>query len=119
MPFGSTHGQSTPRRDPTQPPAGYAAPVGAPRDPIEAFKPEHLMMVDGQRYLVWQGRRYRVGDTLQGARIERLEESEVWLRNEGGLRKLALYPRIEKRSTTNAAASVPDERAAMTKGQGK
>ena len=95
------HGDSTPRRDPTQPPAGYgAAPVAAPHDPVEAFKPEHLVMVDGQRYLLWQGRRYRVGDTLQGARIERIEEGEVWLRNDRGLRKLSLYPRIQKRPTT-------------------
>lgn len=101
MGAGGANGEGTPHRDPTQPPQGYGAPAAVvQKDPTEAFKPEHLVMVDGQRYLMWQGKRYRVGDTLQGARIERIEESEVWLRNDRGLRKLSLYPRIEKRLTT-------------------
>jgi hypothetical protein len=87
-------------RDPTQPPPGYGAPVAATaaREPVDAFKPEHLVTVDGQRYVMWRGHRYRVGDTVQGARIERIEESGVWVRAAEGSRKLPLYAGIEKRA---------------------
>lgn len=86
----------SPRRDPTQPPPAYGAQQGTLRSPIDSFKPEHVVTVEGQRYLMWQGRRYRAGDTIQGARIERVGETDVWLRTESGLRKLALFPGIEK-----------------------
>jgi hypothetical protein len=33
---------------------------------------------------------------LEGARIERIDESAVWLRDAGGLRKLQRYPGVEK-----------------------
>lgn len=88
--------QSVPRRDPTQPPAAYGAQPGAARDPLEQFRPEHVVTVDGQRFLMWHGRRYRLGDTIQGARIERIDETQVWLRGEGGLRKIPLFPGVEK-----------------------
>jgi hypothetical protein len=97
------------RRDPTQPPA-YGAQQGTVRTPIDSFRPEHVVTVDGQRYLVWQGRRYRVGDTIQGARIERVSEVEIWLRTENGLRKLALFPGIEK---------IPSRDTSATKGRGQ
>jgi hypothetical protein len=83
-------------RDPTVPPLVYSAKPGTVRNPIDSFRPEHLVAVDGQRYLVWKGRRYGVGDSVQGARIERLDETEVWLRTDGGLRKLPLFAGVEK-----------------------
>jgi hypothetical protein len=90
--------QSTALRDPTEPPLAYSSKPGTVRNPIDGFKPEHLVAVDGQRYLVWKGRRYGVGDSLHGARIERLDETEVWLRNDAGLRKLSLFAGVEKKS---------------------
>jgi hypothetical protein len=102
------------RRDPTQPPPGYGPQKAATaRDPLEAVRPEHIVVANGQRYLMWQGRRFGLGDTLQGAKIERIDETEVWLRNDAGLRKLALYPRIEKRPS----AAMPAE--ANKKGPGQ
>ena len=90
------------RRDPTQPPAGYGvqAQAATVRDPADGFRPTHLVVVDGKRYLVWRGRRYGVGETVEGAHIERLDESEVWLRSGERLRKMPLYPGIEKREKT-------------------
>ena len=85
------------RRDPTQPPAGYGAPQAAAREPSDGFRPTHLVIVDGKRYVVWRGKRYGIGDSVEGARIERLDESEVWLRSGDRLRKLPLYPGIEKK----------------------
>ena len=56
-------------RDPTQPPAAFMAPPAASRAPIDDFKFEHLVTVNGVRYLVWNSRRYTVGDTINGSRI--------------------------------------------------
>ena len=90
--------QSTALRDPTQPPPGYGAPAAPAREreAVESFRPEHLVTVDGQRYVMWRGNRYRAGDTVQGVRIERIEESAVWVRTAEGSRRLPLYAGIEK-----------------------
>lgn len=84
-------------RDPTQPPPGYGAPPASAPAPAEGFRPTHLVTVDGRRYIVWRGKRYGVGDSIEGARIERLDEAEVWLRSGGSLRKHPLYPGTEKK----------------------
>lgn len=106
----------TPRavlRDPTQPPAAFAAPAGSARLPADTFRPEHLVTVAGVRYLVWNSRRYAVGEMLQGARIERISETEIWLRGGDGLRKLPLFAGIEKRPPNSTPPAVKPTRAAM------
>ena len=104
------------RRDPTQPPAILAAPVGIARLPGNTFRPEHLVTVAGVRYLVWNSRRYAVGETIQGARIERITDGEVWLRGNDGLRKLPLFTGIEKRSP-NSMPPATKPRLAATDGK--
>ena len=103
----------TARRDPTQPPAAFAAPVSSTRLPVDTFRPEHLVTVAGVRYLVWNSRRYAVGETIQGARIERISETEVWLRGNDGLRKLPLFSGIEKRPPNSTAPAIKPTRTAM------
>lgn len=95
---GATTGQTPAQalRDPTLPPAIYSTPPGNVRAPA-AFKPEHLMTVNGTRYLVWNNRRYALGESIDGARIERISEDEIWLRDANGTRKLSLYSGIVKR----------------------
>ena len=89
-------GEAAPRRDPTQPPAAYGAQPHAERDPLDGLRADHLVTVDGHRYLMWQGRRYAVGDSVQGARIERIEDSAVWVRTAQGVRKLGVFAGVEK-----------------------
>lgn len=105
------HGQAAGLRDPTQPPPGHAASPGVQRpDPLAGLRLQHLVVIDGERYVVWQGRRHRVGDRLLGLPIERIEETQVWLRGAGGLRKLPLYTGIERRAPRNGGrATAPDE----------
>ena len=93
---GVVRGESV-RRDPTQPPPSYGPRPAKAASPAESFHPQQVVTVDGKRYLVWQGRRLAVGDMLQGARIERIEETEVWLRTENGLRKLPMFAGVEKK----------------------
>ena len=92
-----------PLRDPTQPPTAYSAPVGTARVAPDTFKVEHLVVVDGVRYLVWNSRRYAVGAIIDGARIERISEHEVWLRRADGVRKIPLFSGIEKRPPNSGA----------------
>lgn len=92
-----------PLRDPTQPPAALTPPAGVLRSLANTFKPAHLVTVGGVRYVVWNSRRYAVGGTIQGARIERISETEVWLRGSDGLRKIPVFSGIEKRPPHSAA----------------
>ena len=101
-----------PPRDPMQPPAAAqtalrsnnadSAPAPAP------ITPRHLMTIGGRRYLIEGGRRLGVGDMLGGARIERIDDGAVWLREAGELRQVSLFGGIVKRalpSTTNSTPS--------------
>ena len=98
-------------RDPTQPPAINFPTVGGARLPEDNFQPVHLVSVGNARYVVWNSKRYAVGATIDGARIERITESEVWLRNASGLRKVPIFTGIEKRPPNSAASSITSPRA--------
>lgn len=100
-------------RDPTQPPAAYNAPVGGARVALDTFKPQHLMVVEGVRYLVWNNHRYKVGETIDGARIERISESEVWLRRADAVRKIPLFSGIEKRPPNGGAPTKTSTRSTL------
>lgn len=83
-------------RDPTEPPAAFRAKPQGAKGPVDVFRPEHLVMVEGKHFVVWKGRRYGVGDSVQGGRIERLDETGVWLHRDGEVRKLPLFGAVEK-----------------------
>ncbi len=116
-------------RDPTVAPLSIASPTTATRDPLEDIRPEHIVIVGGVRYLVWQSRRYAVGEEIAGAKIERILENAVWLKSKGVVRKLMLFPNIEMKpssgektvtaSGTNASASNPASASTPTKTDGK
>jgi hypothetical protein len=75
------------------------------RQPFEELRVEHIVVVNGVRYLVWNSRRYAAGDVVAGARIERISESAIWLKPlnaNGTIRKLALFPSIEKQPLPNS-----------------
>lgn len=57
----------------------------------------HVVFADGRAYVVQRGRRYGVGEQLEGARIERITEQAVWLREAGQVRREPLYGGVEKR----------------------
>lgn len=102
-------------RDPTRPPPEWGVQAGTPRPAAESFRPEHLVIIDGQRYVMWRGKRYRVGESVGGARIERIDEAEVWLRDARGVRKLPVFAGIEKSapsagSPTTTTSESPDAR---------
>jgi hypothetical protein len=110
---GVCHGADTagPMRDPMRPPSAVQAPVSEPAAAAAAVEitPRHLMVVDGRRYLIVAGRRLGIGDMLGTARIERLDDGSVWLREAGVLRQVSLFGGIVKRATPPPdAASRPE-----------
>jgi hypothetical protein len=85
-------------RDPTQAPAD-ASPVSAAAGGKSAIGSAAAMSVlvrDGRPYLVLGTRLYAQGQMLGQARIEKIGETEVLLREAGVLRKVALFHGIER-----------------------
>ena len=92
-------------RDPTAlPPAlrnaiAAAEAASSPASGAEAAREgiRQVVFANGHAYVVQRGRRYAVGEQLDGARIERITEQAVWLREAGQLRREPLYGGVEKR----------------------
>lgn len=100
------------RRDPTELPPVLRASIEAAQAASAASGAEtgavairQVVFVDGRAYVVQRGRRYGIGELLDGARIERINEQAVWLREAGQLRREPLYGGVEKRTPAPAAAA--------------
>lgn len=98
-------------RDPMQPPAparAAATPTAAAAEPAPAPVVRHLLVVGDQRWVVDNGRRRGVGDLLGGARIERIEDAAVVVRQGATLQRLPLYAGVVKQApAAPASAAVP------------
>lgn len=98
-----------PARDPmlapadARPASGAASALAPAADPPPA---RHLMVVDGRRYVVWGGRKRSVGDMLGDARIERIEDSAVVVRQDGALQRLPLYGDVTRRPAVESPAAL-------------
>lgn len=95
-----------PPREPTQwPPAlrsalaaqAAASAASAAGAPVADAAIRHVVFANGRAYVVQRGRRFGVGERLDGARIERITEQAVWLREAGQVRREPLYAGVEKR----------------------
>lgn len=109
-------------RDPMQPPPEARAPGPAGADgsggtaaAAAPAAPRQLMSVDGRRYVVEGTRRLAVGDMLGSARIERIDDSAVWVRDGGTLQRLSVHGavrRLPAPETQPAPAATPSTRPA-------
>ena len=75
--------------------ASAASGASAPEAPGSTIR--HVVFAGGRAYVVQRGRRYGIGEQLDGARIERITEQAVWLREAGQVRREPLYSGVEKR----------------------
>ena len=94
-------------RDPTLPPpdAGLGSQV-VPKNVPSGPEPGLSMVVRGGIFYVVQGTRLVAqGQKLGEARIERISETEVWLRQGGVLTKRALFAGITRQPIPQAGAS--------------
>lgn len=88
-------------RDPTQPP-GVASGGAAPSARANQGGGWSVIVVDGRRHVAVGTRLYAEGQTLGRARVERITETEVWLREDRTLRKVPLYPAVQRRNVPTA-----------------
>jgi hypothetical protein len=97
--------QAQAMRDPTLAPAipgtsdgvGKAAP-SLPEGPLS------VVIVDGKPHLMGGTRLYSQGQMLGSARIERITETEVWLREAGQLRKVQQFPGVVRLNSKEKAS---------------
>jgi hypothetical protein len=101
----SSLAQAQPTRDPTEPPAAAAMPgTAAATSALAGDKGGAAVVVrDGKPYLVVGTRLYAQGQKLGQARIERISETEVWLREGGVIRKLPRFAGIQRRPAMTAS----------------
>lgn len=93
-------------RDPTVPPAeaGLASPAPGGR-----MEPGVMTIIvrDGRPYLAVGTRLYAQGEKLGQARVERITETEVWLREGGVLRKIQQFPGIQRSIVKSSTIPTP------------
>lgn len=99
-------------RDPTQPPPLAApGPDGTPTAEGSLADAGMAVVVRSGKPMLVQGTRlYGVGQMLGKFRIERITETEVWLRQGSDLRKISRFAGIqrrESRATADCAAAPP------------
>jgi hypothetical protein len=91
-------------RDPTLAPAQAGLVVAEPGGKL--LKPElaamSIIVRDGRSYLAVGTRLYAQGEKIGQARIERISETEVWLREGGVLRKVSQFNGIQRSAVKSA-----------------
>ncbi|KQY82423.1 hypothetical protein ASD35_25960 [Pelomonas sp. Root1444] len=119
----SAHADDAPRDPTALPPAlrsaMAAASAASAASGVPAEAADHairqVVFAGGRAYVVQRGRRYAVGEQLDGARIERITEQAVWLRESGQVRREPLYGGVEKRPPAPPAGSASGVRKSKEK----
>ena len=88
-------------RDPTIPrgASGLSGGSGDALAPALDAGPLTVIVRNGQPFLVVGTRLVAQGQTLGNARVERITETEIWLREGGQLRKVPRFAGIQRRSS--------------------
>jgi pyruvate/2-oxoglutarate dehydrogenase complex dihydrolipoamide acyltransferase (E2) component len=87
--------------------APEAAPAAAP-------VLRQILVVDGRRYAVEGTRLRSVGDRYGTARIERIGDDAIWLREGGTLQRLPLFGAVERRAAIESAPAIDAASAPLT-----
>lgn len=90
------------QRDPTQPPPGIADATTSEKakSDLPAVDGSAVLQRNGKLYLVSGTRLYAVGQSIGPYKIERITETEVWLRQGKELRKIQRFNGIERHTAT-------------------
>ncbi|WNO05211.1 hypothetical protein [Rhodoferax mekongensis] len=102
-------------RDPTAPPAeaGVVMPSQAAGGGSAAPQGSSVIMQNGRLYLVVGTRLYAVGQKVGNAKLERITETEIWLREGSQLNKIQRFAGIQ-RSVAKPAAACTSQPAASS-----
>ena len=94
-------------RDPTLAPAaaGITGSAGPQREGTLKTGNISVLKREGVHYLMIGTRLYGVGQRIGLARVERITETEIWLREGGQLQKIQVYSGVQRRAAAPALAS--------------
>ena len=96
------------QRDPTLPPAAAGAVAGAGATGVSLGDLGLTVLVrDGKPYLASATRLYAEGQRYGEYKIERIAETEIWLRNGKELRKIPRFSGIVRRAAAPEASERP------------
>lgn len=107
------------QRDPTLPPFSGGSSGAANQAPKDTSPSWAVLVIDGQPHLVVGTKLYREGQQMGKARIERITETEIWLRQGGTVRKNAIFRGVVRRDVPAAGpceAAVPGTGSAQVVG---
>lgn len=98
-------------RDPTLPPTGFESRVLNPGPASNGDQQlQAILIAPGRSFATIGGQSFRVGDSLGDARIVKINESEVVLRNGKEVSRLKLFPGIEKQASSTGVVADADRR---------
>lgn len=83
--------------DPTRPPAALGAAREDGQDAPAALELQSVLISPQRRVAIVSGREVRVGDRIGDARVVRIAENELVLRNGQDMQVLKLFPQVEKK----------------------
>lgn len=89
--------------DPTRPPAALIPAQSASATAHAAPALQSVLISHGRRIAIINGKEVRVNDLYNGARVVKILESEVVLRNGRDVQVLKLFPDVDKRATRHGA----------------
>lgn len=113
--------QTLPQRDPTLPPASVAgAAVGDDAASSAGAlllngSGANVVVRDGKPFLVVGSRLVAPGQTVETYRLERITETEIWLRDASGLTKVARFAGVQRQPSATQCATAPAKKAAPAK----
>lgn len=91
-------------RDPTAEPPQAAGGLSGPGVAAADMGSLSTIVVDGRPHVIMGTRLYAPGQKVGQARIERITETEIWLREGAVLRKVSRYQGIKRRSVPSSEA---------------
>ncbi len=98
IPDASQGAQPQALRDPTIAPARAGSPgTGDVAAGLTDGRSLSVLVVDGRPFVMAGSRLYAKGDKLGRATVERISETEIWLREGGELRKVSMYSGVLRR----------------------
>ena len=94
-------------RDPTTPPPELLPAVSRSAGALLGIESGAMTIIvkNGQPHLVIGNRFFAQGEKIGRVLIERITETEIWLREGGVLRKVPQFPGIQRRTVTQHAGT--------------
>jgi MSHA biogenesis protein MshK len=89
--------------DPTRPPGAGAMSQGAQDEPPAGRQLQSVLLSGGRKLAIIDGTMVQLGGMLGDARVVKISETEVVLKNGEELETLRMYPSVDKRPVKRAA----------------